>query len=211
MSKPYFSIILPTYNRARLLPRAIASVLEQDYRDWELLVVDDGSTDETSALVEDFIQREKRIRFFPRVHEGLVPTRNFAVAESRGSYVAFIDSDDEYKPGHLKLHHDYLLQHPQVQMLYGKVEVIGDPYVPDMQDLSKKIDVRDCVQIGTFFIERDLLSSVGGFPKVEFGEDYALFQKLKSQRVYISESPFMTYRYYRTESDSICSRWFEQS
>ena len=102
MSSPLVSIVLPTYNRAYLLKRAIQSVLNQTYRNFELIVVDDGSTDNTKEVVEDF--HDKRIRYV--AHEkrrGANAARNTGIKLAEGEYVAFQDDDDIWLPRKLEI------------------------------------------------------------------------------------------------------------
>src|SRR5687767_7523259 len=97
---PVVSVVLPTYNRAPLLGRAIRSVLGQSYTDFELIVVDDGSTDGTSGVVAGF--RDKRIRYLPLARNtGAGAARNAGIRVARGKFVAFQDSDDEWLPAKL--------------------------------------------------------------------------------------------------------------
>lgn len=104
---PTFSVIIPTHNRAHLLPRAIRSVLAQTLPDFELIIVDDGSTDETPAIVEEF--DDPRIRYVRRSSaSGVSAARNCGIRQSRGEFVAFLDDDDEYAPCFLeKMHETY--------------------------------------------------------------------------------------------------------
>ena len=103
MTPLYFSIILATYNRAHLLPRAIESVLKQSFQDWELLVVDDGSQDETASLIQAYCKKDARIHYIPKEHSGLPKTRNAGFEAAQGKYCTFLDSDDEYKADHLQI------------------------------------------------------------------------------------------------------------
>lgn len=92
---PLVSVILPTYNRARVLPRAIRSVLNQTFSDLELIIVDDGSTDDTETVVRLFC--DPRILYVRRErNEGVLPARNLGIRRARGSFIAFQDSDDEW-------------------------------------------------------------------------------------------------------------------
>lgn len=93
------SIILPTHNRATLLPRSINSVLAQTDQQWELIVVDDGSTDNTRAVVTGFA--DERIRYVHQENRQLNGARNTGVANARGTYTGFLDDDDEFLPEHL--------------------------------------------------------------------------------------------------------------
>ena len=97
---PEVSIILPTYNRADALSRAIASVRQQTFTDWELLVIDDGSTDGTAALVSDI---DCRIRLLRQDNSGCYVARNNGLRASRGRYITFLDSDDEWLPHFLEI------------------------------------------------------------------------------------------------------------
>src|SRR5688572_27262369 len=91
------SVVIPTFNRAHLISEAIESVLAQSYPNWELIIVDDGSTDETQSLIRNF--SDTRIRYFRIEHSGSFGTvRNFGIQASKGEYIAFLDSDDIWDP-----------------------------------------------------------------------------------------------------------------
>lgn len=106
---PETSIVLPTYNRAETLRRAIGSVLAQTYSEWELIVVDDGSTDATPDI--DF-SCDPRIRVIRQENAGVAAARNTGLAASRGDYIAFLDSDDEWLPHFLEVSIGYLKSSP---------------------------------------------------------------------------------------------------
>ncbi len=96
------SIVIPTFNRARYLREAIDSVLHQTYSHWELIIVDDGSTDETQSNLETLA--DARVQVVRRPHEGSVArARNVGLERARGRYVAFLDSDDRWMPSKLQL------------------------------------------------------------------------------------------------------------
>ncbi len=94
------SIIIPTYNRAHCLPRALQSVLSQDYADWEILVVDDGSTDTTAALLKEYVDARIRIILHP-VNLGVGAAKNTGLDNVQGEWFTILDSDDEMTPGAL--------------------------------------------------------------------------------------------------------------
>lgn len=100
-ASPLVSVIMPVRNRADILTRAIESVLAQTWLNWELLVADDGSTDGSPELLARLARRDARIRLLIRPHEGVCRTRNAAMAVSRGRYLAYLDSDNYWYPGHL--------------------------------------------------------------------------------------------------------------
>lgn len=104
---PTISVIITTYNRADLLPRAIDSVLNQTYKDFELIIVDDGSTDNTREIVENFKQKDSRMVYIYQENQGLPSALNKGLSVVRGEFIAFLDSDDEWLP--LKLEKQYLI------------------------------------------------------------------------------------------------------
>jgi len=104
---PTVSVVIPTYNRAELLTRAIDSVLAQTYDDFELLVVDDGSTDDTEAVVTAY--DDDRVRYLAHeTNRGANPARNTGIEAAEGEFVAFLDSDDEWRPRKLEAQLDRL-------------------------------------------------------------------------------------------------------
>ncbi len=96
---PFFSVIIPTHNRAHLISKAIESVLEQTESHWELLIIDDGSTDNTKSVVTSYT--DARIRYIYQENAERSAARNHGVAVARGKYICFLDSDDYYLPHHL--------------------------------------------------------------------------------------------------------------
>ena len=106
---PKVSIVLPTYNRADVLARALASVARQSYTDWELIVVDDGSADSTEAIVKE---SGVAVRYLRAQHGGVSAARNLGIRESESEYVAFLDSDDAWNPSYLSVCAGFLDDHP---------------------------------------------------------------------------------------------------
>ncbi len=95
MKSPLLSIITPVYNTAELLPRCIDSVLRQSLRDWELILINDGSTDESLAVCQQYASKDSRIRVISQANAGVSVARNKGLDETRGAYITFLDSDDE--------------------------------------------------------------------------------------------------------------------
>src|SRR5687768_12930279 len=123
---PEFSILLPTHNRADILPFAIRSVLAQTFQDFELLIVGDGCTDQTAKVIRDF--SDARISWFdlPKAPNFGYANRNIALRQARGTYIAFMAHDDLWLPDHLELLHTPL-QQPGIELVYSRpVFVIPD-------------------------------------------------------------------------------------
>ena len=97
------SIIVPVYNTAQYLPGCLDSILAQTYEDYELLLVDDGSTDDSPAICDVYAAKDERIRVFHRQNGGVSAARNLAVEQAKGDWICYVDSDDEVKPDYLKV------------------------------------------------------------------------------------------------------------
>lgn len=95
-TKGLISIIMPVYNSEKYVSEAIESICNQSYENWELVIVNDGSTDKTSEIIDEYEKRDSRIKVFHRKNEGVSMARNFALNQICGEYVTFIDSDDVY-------------------------------------------------------------------------------------------------------------------
>ena len=94
---PFFSIIIPVYNVAPYLRECLDSVLAQTFGDWECLCVDDGSTDESSTILDEYAQKDARFRIFHKTNGGVSVARNLALDNAKGEYIAFLDGDDSLK------------------------------------------------------------------------------------------------------------------
>jgi glycosyltransferase involved in cell wall biosynthesis len=114
-STPVVSVVMLTYNRPRLIGRAIQSVLDQDFQSWELLVVHDGPNRETEAVMAEWTTKESRIRYLRRIQRGnIANATNYAIAHARGSYIAILDDDDFWStPRKLSLQIEFLRTHPE--------------------------------------------------------------------------------------------------
>ena len=99
--KPFFSIIIPTYNRANFLTKAINSVISQTFENWELIIVDDGSTDNTKVIVNEFEVNDNRIKYVYQKNSERSAARNNGISKALGDWICFLDSDDVYHADHL--------------------------------------------------------------------------------------------------------------
>lgn len=103
---PFFSIIIPTYNREKIIQKTIESVIIQSYDDWEILVIDDGSKDNTKKVVEQCMQRDKRIKYIYQNNAERSVARNNGIKHALGDWICFLDSDDAFKKNHLETIHE---------------------------------------------------------------------------------------------------------
>jgi len=109
--KPTVSVIIPAYNRAHLIGRAIKSVLNQAYQDFELIIIDDCSTDNTDEVVREFQKKDNRIIYLKHdQNKGGSAARNTGIKVSKSEYIAFLDSDDEWLPEKLEIQMEAILK-----------------------------------------------------------------------------------------------------
>lgn len=192
-----------TWNRHHSIVRAIESVLAQTFEDWELIVVDDGSTDGTAELVRPFTHEYEHIVYVQHKHRGQALSRNAGLRMASGLFVTFLDSDDYYQPSHLETRNIMLLEYPEVTLLHGGVEVIGPDTVPDKNDPSVLIPIDECIVGGTMFVRRDLVEKAGGVPPVAYGDDTAWFEVLRQAGATVAKTTESTYVYDRTDEQSL--------
>lgn len=122
---PKVSIIMPTYNRGVFIGETIESVISQTFQDWELIIVDDGSTDNTDEVVGRYLSDE-RIVYLHSSHVGRSRARNQALALTRGEYISYLDSDDLFLPKKLEKQLKWFSEHPETDMVYTSALVIND-------------------------------------------------------------------------------------
>jgi glycosyltransferase involved in cell wall biosynthesis len=188
MRKPEVSVILPTWNRLPLLRRAVASVLAQTHRDFELIVVDDGSTDATRDYLEAI--EDPRVRPVWLEHRGnLTSARSAGLRHVRGDWVAFLDSDDLWLPEKLALQRQRLAAHPTCRWSYtgylvvaadesplpARSALLGRPVSGHILERLLRFEV--AVSVVTMLVQRSLIDEIGGFDEtlpVRSDYDFAL-------------------------------------
>lgn len=204
---PLVSIILPTYNRASMLREAIDSVLAQTFADWEMFVVDDGSSDETLPYLRSL--RDRRIHVIERQHTANPSTlRNVAIARSSGRYVAFLDDDDLWAPQKLEVQLLRLQSQSQARWSYTYVSWIDAEHAAYRMaaDTVRQpwegwifeylLEGTAWVALPTVIAERSLLAEAGGFDdRLRFSHDYDLWLRLsRLSQVSIVATPLATVR-----------------
>ncbi len=185
--RPAVTVVIPTFNRAMTLERAIGSVLAQTFGDFELLVIDDGSTDETASLMAKTTDR--RVRYLPQaVNRGVAAARNIGLREARGDFIAFLDSDDEWMPEKLERQLDLFERlSDNVGLVYAGVEAVSEngnrtKQMPsDRGDVYRKLLLRNVITGGgsSAVIRRNVVATVGFFDEsLPAIEDYDYWLKL---------------------------------
>jgi glycosyltransferase involved in cell wall biosynthesis len=148
--QPKVSIIIPTYQRAALLPRALKSVLAQTYENWELIVVDDGSTDHTSEIVRQYAERYTNLQYVFQSNQGASAARNRGIDVACGEFVAFLDSDDEYLPDMIERRLSLFQIAPALGLIFTDYSYV------DLSGLIRQSALRDFFSI-VYEVPRDEL------------------------------------------------------
>ena len=220
---PRVSVVIPFLNGERFLPQAVASVLTQTYRDWELLLVDDGSSDGSTAMAQQYVASDPgRVRYLDQpghLNRGISAARNLGLLHARGTYLAFLDSDDVWVPSKLEQQIDILESYPEVDFVYGSALVwyswtgaaddVARDYVPDMRMPLRQVLPAElllsrllrrqahCPPISNTCFRRAAVVGAGLFEEQFRGmhEDQALFAKLcLRSRMFVSDECWHRYR-----------------
>jgi glycosyltransferase involved in cell wall biosynthesis len=201
--EPFFSVIITTYNRASLVTRALKSVIAQTEKDWEVIIIDDESTDDTYIQLLPYLKSYSNIKFIRQIHRGEAQTKNAGIWNANGKFITFLDSDDEFDPRHLELRKAVLNKNPTVKFLYGGITIIGNHYVPDRFNYANEVNLKDCTIGGTFFIGRNIAVYLDGFRDILFGADADLFDRARKSHITVMEVVEPTYIYHHENLNSI--------
>ena len=176
------SIIIPTYNRAHLLPRAIDSVLRQTYTQWELIISDDGSTDNTEEVLQPYLKMEK-IRYLKNKNRGATSARNSGAKIAKGNYLTFLDSDDEAFEEWLASFAEKILEDCDIICCgYNYYDNTGEylkSNYPENMGVLYKNNVGRFTNGGVFILKKALFEKVGGYDEnVQSGQHSELAIRL---------------------------------
>jgi glycosyltransferase involved in cell wall biosynthesis len=202
------SVILSVFNREKYLNRCIDSLLAQSFTNWELIAIDDGSEDNSFQLLKEYQLLHNNIQLIRHQNMKLPLSRNKGILVSKGKYITFLDSDDEYEKNHLIKRVEYLNNHPDVDMIRGGVHIIGNEYVRDKNNPINLIHLSECSIGATFFGKRNVFLMLNGFRNLEYSEDSDFLDRAELS-FHVEKVDFNTYRYYREAPDSITNNYYK--
>lgn len=186
--KHKISIIIPTYNRAEYLKQSIESALTQTYTQYEVLVVDDGSTDNTKEIIDSF--KSERLRHIKKEHSGAPATRNRGIKEAKGEFIIWLGSDDILMPEAIATYMKALKKFPTVDVFYGNILVTDEKLNKLMElkyldwykrnaELLTKMFNSNCIPDGGSMIKKDCFTRVGGYDEAFLrAHDYEFWVRL---------------------------------
>ncbi len=199
---PRVSVIIPTYNRANYICEAIDSVLSQTYTDYEIMVIDDGSTDNTKGVLQPY---SSKIKYLFQENRGIAAARNYGIRNSTGEFIAMLDSDDQWLPEKLKIQVATISSNPELAFVCsGSYVIDGDGKIIDIWKKSRKLNSetfdnlykKDFVLTLTVLLRRTHFEAIDGFDdEYKVSQDYELWLRLaKRYKFYYINLPLAKYR-----------------
>lgn len=179
---PFFSVIIPTYNRRYFIKTCIDSVLKQTFSDFELIIVDDGSTDHTITMISEY--SGKGVNYLFIRHRGVSHARNSGIKVSGGKYIAFLDSDDRWDERKLEITHKYIKEFPNINIFHTDEIWYRKGKILKQKEKHKRYDGNVylkclplcCIGMSTSVVNRNLFKTIGCFDEsLPVCEDYDLW------------------------------------
>lgn len=206
MQKPLISIIVPCYNQAQYLPETLQSVFEQDYPNWECVIVNDGSPDNTEEVANEWCAKDPRFKYFRKENGGLSDARNYGIKHSEGKYILPLDSDDKISKDYTSEAIAVLENDPQVKLVYCRAMLFGVENT-EWHLLTYSYDhmlfTRNCIYCSAIYKRVDYDKTCGYNTNMKHGwEDYDFWLSLLSREDKVVQLNKIHF-YYRTKDVSM--------
>lgn len=212
---PLFSVIIPCYNASHTLVDTIISVLAQSVADWEMIVVDDGSSDRSPEIIKILTELDTRIKLEQLPHQGVSVARNTGVRVSTGRYIAFLDADDLWLPDKLALHAKHFARQLQAGVSFARVRFMSPSGQPLAQvsavpkrglDAFSLLTENHVSTSSNIVARREIFESLGGFQEdMSFAEDHEWLFRVAVDGRWTVSGIAQTLVHYRTSHGSLSS------
>ena len=200
MRQPLVSVVMPVYNGERFLAEAIESVLAQEYRRLEIIVVDDGSTDSSAAIAG-----ARGVRCLRQPNRGVAAARNAGLAAARGTLIAFLDQDDVWLPHKLEVQVEFLAARPSVDLVISAIEIVMEPETTPLPWFNPEwgMEVQTVVQLGAMLARRRCFEIVGEFDtRYAFASDTDWILRVRDASLVLETTGDVCMRYRMHERNS---------
>lgn len=193
------SIIVPCYQQANYLPEALNSIVAQTYCDWECIIVNDGSTDNTKNVALEYCQKEARFKYIEQENQGLAMARNNGIKASAGEYILPLDADDKIAPTYIEKALQHFQKHPETSIVYCRARLFGAVNQDwDLPQYNYESFIwQNCIFCSAVFKRADYDRTIGYNPNMKYGfEDWDLWLSIlsKDSIVYQIDEPLFFYR-----------------
>lgn len=213
-STPTLTVLMPVYNTAQYLPEVIESILNQTFGDFEFLIINDGSKDNSQEVIERYAQKDQRIRSIYQENVGLVETLNRGISLARGSLIARQDGDDLSLPTRLEKQVEFLNRNPDCALLGTAIRTFGGPnpskdifYYTFHEQIADMFLLENSIAHGSVMFLKSAILEVGGYidsPRTKNIEDYDLWARV-ARKFRVCNLDEILYRY-RIHSESMSSK-----
>jgi len=209
--KPNISVIMPVYNADKYIDQAIRSIVSQTYKNFEFLILDDASTDETVKIIESF--NDSRIRLLKNDYRsGITQTLNRGIEESKYELIARMDADDIAHPWRFEKQVNYLLEHPDCALLASHVDIIDEKgrFIRteglSSEYLYYSLNFECCIFHPTIIFRKSAILNIGSY-ELPYAEDYDLFWRVAQRSIIASiEEPLLCYRQHENNTSQVSKK-----
>jgi len=223
MSLCKVSVVMPAKNAAATIADSIDSILAQDLTEFELIIIDDGSTDQTGAIIRRYAEQDERILFAPSQGRGIVAALNTGLQIAKSDNIARMDADDLMLPQRLTLQHQYLLDHPDVSLVASQAELFSEQEIKDgyrdymqwqnaclsHEEICADIFLESPFAHPSVMFRNSMVQTLGGYQEGVFPEDYQLWLRMHRHgcRFYKLEKVLLKWRDSVTRTSRIDPRY----
>ena len=209
---PIISVIVPCYNQGNYLTETLNSIVDQTFTDWECIIINDGSTDNTKEITDSFCDKDSRFHYIEQSNQGLATARNNGIRDSVGEFILPLDADDLIDPTYIEKAINHFQEHPETSIVYCRAKLFGainqEWYLPQYN--YESFIWLNCIFCSAVFKRADYNMTIGYNPNMKYGfEDWDLWLSIlsKDSIVYqIDETLF----FYRKKNESMTTTTHEQ-
>ncbi len=201
---PLVSVIIPSCNSALFLPDAINSIIQQTYSNWELIIVDDGSTDTIDGVVDPFLVKDNRIKYFKKENGGLGSARNFGIDKAVGEFILPLDADDKFESTFIEKAINIFLNNKKLKIVYCEAEYFGSKEGKwELTDYSyEKMLLSNMIFASSMYRRKDF-DNVNGYDESILYEDWDFWLRLLKDGGDVNKIPEILFHYRQHEKGSL--------
>jgi glycosyltransferase involved in cell wall biosynthesis len=203
---PEISVIVPCYKQAEFLDECINSVIEQTFQNWECIIIDDGSPDNTEEVSKEWCKKDPRIKYYKKINEGVSKARNYGISLAVGKYILPLDADDKIGKQYMELALQYFRKDNNVKVVYCRAELFGNMRGEfHLQEYSYKKLLTNCMIFCSAFFPKTEWERIGGYDTsmAEGAEDWEFWINMLSNGGEVKRIDAIQFYYRRKQNSRI--------